>query len=609
MTSCSKTLWQYSVILLLFSLNLNIFSLDNSHEIWDNLTDETIDYLEELGIDEISFDDLFELNPTRVIKFVLNMVTNKASHIKDSFVLIFIVLVMSSISSSFVSKSGKYNKLIDYICILIIMSFIMEPIGRLLTDAASAIKNTTILINVYLPIMTGIIFASKSPALAVTYNSFTIFISNIIAVISDKIFVPLISVIFSLNLISTFSSDSLQNRLTKTIRRLITVILSLFSTIFTGLLTTQSILASSSDSIALKGFEPSKLEYDYILTTAVTECPDITVEKENGQNISITVPRVTGVARIEVTPETGSKNVYTINIKYPQSSNSKLASIMLDSVQIEGWNPDVTEYKMQILDGNVPTVTYKSGDDKQIVVAETNAITGDTKFIVKAEDGTVTTYTVTFERTKSSIATLADLSIDGVSIIKENVYAYNYVLTDGTTTAPKITYARGDDKQNVTLITPALDGEAKLVVVAEDMSDTTIYTINFAFELSSNANLGKIVLTQRAVAYEKELTDIDFANSDTVFIDWIDGVVAPTIAYAVEEEKQMVAFADAGLNGAEILVVAEDGTQREYVIRYNFAKTNIAQLSDLQIWNAENNEFITINGFKYDKYVYNVELP
>lgn len=250
-----RILYYLSVILLLFSLNINVFSLDNSHEIWDNLTDETIDYLEELGIDEISFDDLFELNPTRVIKFILNMVTNKASNIKDSFVLIFIVLIMSSISSSFVSKSGKYNKLIDYICILIVMSFIMEPIGRLMTDAASAIKNTTILINVYLPIMTGIIFASKSPALAVTYNSFTIFISNIIAVISDKIFVPLISVIFSLNLISTFSSDSLQNRLTKTIRRLITVILSLFSTIFTGLLTTQSILASSSDSIALKGIK------------------------------------------------------------------------------------------------------------------------------------------------------------------------------------------------------------------------------------------------------------------------------------------------------------------------------------------------------------------
>ena len=362
------------------------------------------------------------------------------------------------------------------------------------------------------------------------------------------------------------------------------------------------------DSVALAGFEPGKLEYDYILTSAVTECPDITVDKDNGQNISITLPRVTGTVRIEVTPESGSKNVYTIHIKYPQSSNSKLASILLDGVQIEGWNPDTTDYKLHILDGVIPSVTYQQGDDKQSVIAETNSITGDTKFIVKAEDGTITTYNVVFERTKSSVATLADLSVNGVSIIKENVYTYDYVLTEGTTTAPTITYVEGDEKQNVTLIAPALEGEAKLVVVAEDMSDTTTYTINFAFELSSNTNLGKIVLTQRSVDYEKEFTMVDFANSDTVFVDWIDGVIAPTITY-VEEEKQMIAFADAGLNGAEILVVAEDGTQREYVIRYNIVKTNITQLADLQIYDSENHEFVTINGFNVNKFEYNVELP
>ena len=362
------------------------------------------------------------------------------------------------------------------------------------------------------------------------------------------------------------------------------------------------------DSVALVGFEPGKLEYDYILTSAVTECPDITVDKDNGQNISITLPRVTGTVRIEVTPESGSKNVYTIHIKYPQSSNSKLASILLDGVQIEGWNPDKTDYKLHILDGVIPSVTYQQGDDKQSVIAETNSITGDTKFIVKAEDGTITTYNVVFERTKSSVATLADLSVNGISIIKENVYTYDYVLTEGTTTAPTITYVEGDEKQNVTLIAPALEGVAKLVVVAEDMSDTTTYTINFAFELSSNTNLGKIVLTQRSVDYEKEFTMVDFANSDTVFVDWIDGVIAPTITY-VEEEKQMIAFADAGLNGAEILVVAEDGTQREYVIRYNIVKTNITQLADLQIYDSENHEFVTINGFNVNKFEYNVELP
>ena len=363
------------------------------------------------------------------------------------------------------------------------------------------------------------------------------------------------------------------------------------------------------DGVALADFEKEKFDYQYVLTSAVSQCPEITVDKEEGQNISITVPRVTGTVRIEVTPESGSKNVYTININYPQSANSKLANILVDGVQIAGWNADVTDYRLQLTDNVIPVVTYEQGDDKQIVVVETNAITGDTKFIVKAENGTVTIYSVVFERVKSSVATLADIKVDGVSIFNVNNFDYSYVLSKDATSLPNITYVKGEEKQNVTLVAPALEGEAKLIVVSEDASNTTTYTINFAFEPSSNVNLEKIVLSQRSVDFEKILLNSDFVISDTVVIDWIDGVAAPTITYTALEDNQMIALADAGLNGAEVLVVAEDGTQRKYVIRYNIVKTNIAQLQDLQIWDAENHEFVTINGFKNDKYVYDVELP
>ena len=361
--------------------------------------------------------------------------------------------------------------------------------------------------------------------------------------------------------------------------------------------------------VALADFEKEKLNYDYILTSAVTECPEITVDKEVGQNISIAVPRITGTVRIEVTPESGSKNVYTINVNYPQSTNSKLASLLIDGEQIEGWSAEITDYRLQITDNVIPVVTYVQGDEKQSVIVETNSITGDTKLIVRAENGTVTIYNVTFDRVKSSAATLTDIKVGGVSIFEANKYDYSYVLAEGTTVLPTITYTKGDDNQNVTLIAPALEGEAKLMVVSEDASTTTTYTINFAFKPSSNTDLQKIVLTLRALDYVKEFTATDFATNDTVYVDWIEGVAAPAITYVASEDKQMVALADAGMNGAEVLVVAEDGTQRKYVIRYNFAKTNIAQLQDLQIWDAENHEFITINGFKYDKYVYDVELP
>lgn len=241
--------------ILIFLISINVNALDNTEEIWNNLNNDTKDYLDELGINEISFNQLFELSPTRVIKFLFNLTLNKTRSLKDNFAIVFIILILSSIASSFSKQSDKLGKLIDYTSNLIIMSFVMVPIGRIITDAATVIKNTTVFINIYLPVMTGIIVAAKSPALAITYNSFTIFLSNVIAVVSDKIFTPLISIIFSFNIISSFSIGDFQNRLSKTIRRLITVILSLFSTVFTGLLTTQSILASSSDSLVLKGIK------------------------------------------------------------------------------------------------------------------------------------------------------------------------------------------------------------------------------------------------------------------------------------------------------------------------------------------------------------------
>ncbi len=241
------------IIFLTFAISISSFSLDETEEIWDNLDNTTKDYLNELGIEEVSFDDLFEVSPSRVIKFIFDLALNKGISILDKFIVIFVALVISAIASSFLKESNQITNIIDYICVLIILSFIMESIGRILTDAVTAIESSKIFMNTYLPVMTGMILASKNPSLALTYNSFSLFLSNVISIFADKIFMPLISIMFSFNIISSFSANNFQIKVLKTVRRFIIVVLSLFSTIFTGLLTTQSILASSTDSIALKG--------------------------------------------------------------------------------------------------------------------------------------------------------------------------------------------------------------------------------------------------------------------------------------------------------------------------------------------------------------------
>lgn len=250
-----KSFCFFIIVILLFSFSLCSYSYDYGEDLFENIDDSTKEYLNELGVDEISFEKLFEMTPTRVIEFIFSLAFDKTTSLVDRFVLIFFVLIISAIASSFLNENAQLNKVVDYISILIVLSFIMESISRILTDAAVGLKSSNIFINAYLPIMVGIIVASKNPALAVTYNSFTILLSNLISFFSDKLLVPLISAIFSFNIISSFSDDDYHLRVNKIFRRLVIVILSLFSTLYTGLLTTQSILASSSDSFTLKGIK------------------------------------------------------------------------------------------------------------------------------------------------------------------------------------------------------------------------------------------------------------------------------------------------------------------------------------------------------------------
>ncbi len=242
------------VFLLTFSLSVFATDTDIS-SVWDEVDETTKDYLQELGIDEISIEKLFELSPTRVLEFMFDMVTSGGTTVIKNITIIIVVLIITAIALSFLKDGDSTGQIVCFVSTLIIVSVVAVPISRMIGDAVSSIKTTTVFVNSYLPVMCAVIIASKNPSLAVTYNSFTLFLSSVITNVADKLLVPCISILLSFNILSSFSFEDYRDRIIKTFRKAIVLILSLFSTVYTGLLTTQSILASSGDSLALKGIK------------------------------------------------------------------------------------------------------------------------------------------------------------------------------------------------------------------------------------------------------------------------------------------------------------------------------------------------------------------
>ena len=69
-----KFLYVLITISLIFSFGFKSYSFEYSEELMENIDDKTKEYLCELGIDEISFEEIFELTPTRVFKFIFSLI-------------------------------------------------------------------------------------------------------------------------------------------------------------------------------------------------------------------------------------------------------------------------------------------------------------------------------------------------------------------------------------------------------------------------------------------------------------------------------------------------------------------------------------------------------
>lgn len=353
------------------------------------------------------------------------------------------------------------------------------------------------------------------------------------------------------------------------------------------------------DGRPLREFDPQRFAYDYTVLQGDQSCPAITVDKAEGQTVTIITPRVTGTARIEVQPESGAKNVYTIDIHYPMSDNAYLADVLVGGFSVEGFRPDSLSYSI-LLPQNTekrPAVGYVRADASQTVYKVDGGVNGVTTLDVRAESGAMVRYELTFATARSSAAELDGISLDGKPLagFAASVYEYNVPFTD---VIPEIGYS-AQDNQAVSVVVPQGEGSAVITSIADDKSDTARYTIRFTKEVNGNASLSAISLNGENIDMAQ------FDANDTVYIP--RPTAAPAIGYTAVSADTYVAVADAGMRGAELLAVAADGIQRRYVIRYNETKRSVAALDGILIY--DNNQWKPVDGFAAGVLEYSHELP
>lgn len=321
------------------------------------------------------------------------------------------------------------------------------------------------------------------------------------------------------------------------------------------------------DGQPLIGFDKNKLTYTVALTKAT--CPRITVDKENGQQVTITAPYAAGVAQIRVTPESGSANTYSITFTSMGATASvALENILLDGVALTDFVPTTLEYMVPYSDV-LPEVSYTAESGRTVEILRK----GDDVMLYVQAGEEYTTYTLHFQKQVSADCTLRAILIDGAPLAEYTPATTDYTIDlPAGSKLPVVSFEKNSEAQ-VTYFGQLAPNTMAITVVAPSGAEA-IYKVSFRIAQYDDARLRDLQVEGHTLAFDPDQTDYQLTLED--------GAALPHLIYNVREGQSIV-VANTTADQQQILVHAESGATKTYTITYTRVMSSNAYLSDIRI--------------------------
>ncbi|MEE1187287.1 MAG: hypothetical protein UHN02_07945 [Acutalibacteraceae bacterium] len=187
---------------------------------------------------DFDINNLFALIKDKIFS-QLDVVTN----ITVSMLLILIISVISEILIN--------NESTGYIILLFSCILIISDLTAAVKETANALQSSSIFMSALIPVYAGMIISSGYAATGTGYSTIMFIFSQIITFLSNYLLLPVCSCLLALSISSSLIKEKLKNIvlfITKSITVIITVVLGAFISI----LSLQTVISKTSDSIGLK---------------------------------------------------------------------------------------------------------------------------------------------------------------------------------------------------------------------------------------------------------------------------------------------------------------------------------------------------------------------
>ena len=237
------------------------------------LPDDTKEILNRLDIYGPDYSSLLDLDFSKLAGEVMKLITGQWKTPFGVFASVCGVMIIFAILDGFREglKSSPMSEVMGTVSVLAVTSIIVLPVTQLIENCAGSLMVSTSFLLAYLPVFAGIVISSGNSVSGAAYYSIMIGVGNVISLLSSHVIVPFMNVFLGISVMGGMSPQLKLGGISSAISRAVKWILAFSMSVFSALLTFNTLLTSSADSVATRAVRFTVSSFVPVVGSALSE--------------------------------------------------------------------------------------------------------------------------------------------------------------------------------------------------------------------------------------------------------------------------------------------------------------------------------------------------
>jgi stage III sporulation protein AE len=230
------------------------FNAVGINEVAGLLPEQTRNLMEDGGFREISVQSLLQLSPAQFFVAIWRAFLEELYRPMRIFAALLGMTLLCAMLGGLRDDMGNSSmrEVFGVVTVLCMISSAAAPILDCIISTVDAIRNASIFMLGYIPVFSAAVMAAGQPVTGAAYNGFLFMVAQIVSQAVSQTLLPLLSLYLALCIVGGLAPELGIASMCAGIKKIVTWSLGFIITIFVGVLSAQTMVAGSADTLTVR---------------------------------------------------------------------------------------------------------------------------------------------------------------------------------------------------------------------------------------------------------------------------------------------------------------------------------------------------------------------